>query len=86
MIWQNVRVPEQTLGDIWAQVVRVPHHRASACKPCCETVNLDALGAEVRLRSENAMRKAIREMPDGVYHSHRAARRFRRADTHRLRR
>ena len=68
MIAQNVRVPEMTLGDIWAQV--------AACKmleerlqPLLRDTDLDALGAEIRRRSEAAMRKAIRAVPDGVYHS-----------------
>jgi N-methylhydantoinase B len=68
MISQNVRVPEQGMGDIWAQV--------SACKmmsdrlqTLLDTVNLDDLGEEVRIRSENAMREAIRQIPDGVYRS-----------------
>ncbi len=66
MISQNIRVPEQGMGDIWAQV--------SACRMMSDrlqglldAVDLDDLGAEVRLRSENAMRDAIREIPDGVY-------------------
>ncbi len=68
MIGQNVRVPEQTLGDIWAQV--------AACKmleerlqPLLNDINLDELGAEIRSRSEAAMRKAIKAVPDGVYHA-----------------
>jgi N-methylhydantoinase B len=68
MISQNIRVPEQGMGDIWAQV--------SACRMMSDrlqglldTVNLDDLGAEVRLRSELAMRDAIRQIPDGVYSS-----------------
>lgn len=68
IIRQNVRAPEQGMGDIWAQV--------SACRQMGErlqglldTVDLDALGAEVRLRSEHAMRDAIRQIPDGVYES-----------------
>ena len=68
MIAQNVRVPEMTLGDIWAQV--------AACKmleerlqPLLRDTDLAALGAEVRRRSEAAMRKAIRAVPDGEYHS-----------------
>jgi N-methylhydantoinase B len=68
MIGQNVRVPEQTLGDIWAQV--------AACKmleerlrPLLKDTDLEALGAEIRRRSEAAMRKSIRDVPDGVYHA-----------------
>ncbi len=68
MIGQNVRVPEQTLGDIWAQV--------AACKmleerlqPLLRDIDLNALGIEIRRRSEAAMRKSIRAVPDGVYHA-----------------
>ncbi|HEX2830782.1 MAG TPA: hydantoinase B/oxoprolinase family protein [Burkholderiales bacterium] len=68
MIAQNVRVPEMTIGDLWAQV--------AACKmmeerlqPLLDDVDIKALGAEIRRRSEAAMRKAIRAVPDGVYHS-----------------
>ncbi len=68
MIGQNVRVPEQTLGDIWAQV--------AACKmleerlrPLLRDTDLNALGREIRRRSEGAMKKSIRAVPDGVYHA-----------------
>jgi N-methylhydantoinase B len=68
MIAQNVRVPEMTLGDIWAQV--------AACKmleerlqPLLRDTDLATLGEEIRKRSEQAMRRAIRAVPDGVYHS-----------------
>lgn len=68
IISQNIRVPEQGMGDVWAQV--------SGCRTMGErlqglldAVDLDALGAEVRARSEKAMRDAIRSIPDGVYHS-----------------
>ncbi len=68
MIGQNVRVPDQTLGDIWAQV--------AACKmleeriqPLMRDVDLDALGVEIRKRSEAAMRSSIREVRNGVYYS-----------------
>ncbi|WP_321897579.1 hydantoinase B/oxoprolinase family protein [Paraburkholderia heleia] len=68
MIMQNVRAPEQGMGDIWAQV--------SACRKMGErlqglldTVDLEALGAEVRRRSEQAMRDAISKIPDGIYES-----------------
>ena len=68
MITQNIRVPDQGMGDIWAQV--------SACRMMGERlrglldkVDLEALGAAVRARSEQAMREAIRRLPDGVYTS-----------------
>jgi N-methylhydantoinase B len=68
IITQNVRVPEQGMGDIWAQVsgCRTMGERLQGL---LETVELDALGAEVRRRSEQAMRAAIRDIPDGVYRS-----------------
>jgi N-methylhydantoinase B len=68
MITQNIRVPDEGMGDIWAQV--------SACRMMAERlralidkVDLEALGAAVRARSEKAMRDAIRRLPDGVYSS-----------------
>lgn len=68
LLTQNIRVAEQGLGDIWAQV--------SACRMMSgrlqvllDTVDLETLGAEVRSRSEQAMRDAIRAVPDGVYRS-----------------
>ena len=68
LISQNIRVPEQGMGDIWAQVsgCRTMGERLQGL---LETVNLIDLGAEVRKRSENAMREAIRKIPDGVYKS-----------------
>ncbi len=67
MIGQNVRVPEQTLGDIWAQVAacRMLEERL---RPLLRDIDLGSLGAEIRRRSESAMRKSIRSVPDGVYH------------------
>src|SRR5688572_21505006 len=68
VIMQNIRVPDQGMGDIWAQV--------SACRmmgerlqPLLDKVNLEELGAAVRARSEKAMRDAISKLPDGVYTS-----------------
>jgi N-methylhydantoinase B len=68
IISQNVRVPEQGMGDIYAQVsgCRTMGERLQGL---LETVDLDELGAEVRMRSENAMREAIRAIPDGIYRS-----------------
>ncbi|GAA4322324.1 hydantoinase B/oxoprolinase family protein [Pigmentiphaga soli] len=68
MITQNIRVPEQGMGDIWAQVAAC-RMMAERLQGPLETVDLEALGAAVRERSERAMRDAIRALPDGVYHS-----------------
>lgn len=69
LIRQNVRVSDQGLGDIWAQV--------SACRmvgerlqPLLEIFKLDELGTAIRSRSEAAMRKAISLLPDGIYKGH----------------
>jgi N-methylhydantoinase B len=68
MIGRNVRVPEQTLGDIWAQVAACKMLE-ERLKPLLRDTDLAALGAEIRRRSEAAMRKSISEVPDGVYHA-----------------
>ena len=67
MIAQNVRVPEQTLGDIWAQVAACKMLE-ERLKPLLNEIDIESLGAEIRRRSEAAMKKAIRDVPDGVYH------------------
>lgn len=66
LIHQNVRVPDQGVGDIWAQV--------SGCRmiaerllPLLESIDLDELGTEIRSRSERALRQAISDLPDGLY-------------------
>ncbi|MEM7252206.1 MAG: hydantoinase B/oxoprolinase family protein [Pseudomonadota bacterium] len=69
LIRQNVRVPDETMGDIWAQIA------------CCQTLakDLNALLDETSLdlapladeivdRTERAMREAIEAVPDGIYH------------------
>ena len=70
IIEQNVRVPEQTMGDLWGQI--------AACRMLVDGLNnfldetgidLAALGAELRKRSEAAMRAAIKQVPDGEYHN-----------------
>jgi N-methylhydantoinase B len=68
MIRQNVRVPEQGMGDIWAQVAacRMLEERLSGL---LREVDIDRLGAEIRRRSEAEMRRAIRALPDGTYAS-----------------
>ena len=67
-ISRNIRVPEQGMGDIWAQVAacRMMEERLH---PLLAGLVLDDLGAEIRKRSEAAMRKAIRRLPDGDFTS-----------------
>lgn len=68
MITQNIRVPEQGMGDIWAQVAGC-RTMGERLQGLLDAVDINALGAEVRMRSEMAMRDAIRQIPDGVYRS-----------------
>jgi N-methylhydantoinase B len=68
VIMQNIRVPDQGMGDIWAQVAAC-RMMGERLQPLLDKVNLEDLGAAVRARSEKAMRDAIRKLPDGVYAS-----------------
>jgi len=68
IIAENVRVPEQTMGDVWAEVAacRMLEERLIALLD--ETgIDLGALGSEIRGRSERAMRAAIATVPSGTY-------------------
>jgi N-methylhydantoinase B len=71
IIRKNVRTPDETMGDLWAQVValdlmedRLLHLMAQAQLP-----DLRGLSQEIQLRCEKAMRAAIAILPDGTYHS-----------------
>ncbi|MGE0749726.1 MAG: hydantoinase B/oxoprolinase family protein [Variibacter sp.] len=67
-IRQNVRVPEQTLGDIWGEVSACRMLESRLTDLLDESdIDFDALGHEIRARSEHAMRDAIRALPDGDY-------------------
>jgi N-methylhydantoinase B len=70
LIRANVRVPDETMGDLWAQIA------------CCRTlgerlgtlldeidIDLDQFADEVVGRTDAAMRQAIAEVPDGTYRS-----------------
>ncbi len=69
MIKGNVRTPEQTIGDMYAQV--------AAARVCAlrllefmEEVGIDDLGSisrAIQTRAEQTMRRAIAEIPDGKY-------------------
>jgi N-methylhydantoinase B len=65
----NVRTPDQTVGDIWAQVSanELMERRVRALM---DDYGIDALvepGDELFARCERAMRDAIRAVPDGTY-------------------
>src|SRR3989454_859167 len=69
LIRANVRTPDQTMGDIWAQVSanELMERRVRALMDDYGLDNLEALGDELFSRSERAMREAIRAVPDGTY-------------------
>jgi N-methylhydantoinase B len=71
MIRQNVRTPEQTMGDLWAQVVALDlmEERLHVLMEQAGLDDLADLAAEIHRRCESAMRNAIAALPDGTYHS-----------------
>ena len=71
LLRQNVRTPDQTLGDLWAQVVAldVMEERLLHLMRGHGLRDLTDLAAEIQGRCETAMRAAIAALPDGVYRS-----------------
>ena len=69
MIRANVRTPDQTVGDIWAQVGanELMDKRLLALMDAAGLETLDELADELFARAEHAMRAAIRAVPDGTY-------------------
>jgi N-methylhydantoinase B len=65
----NVRTPDQTLGDIWAQVGanELMERRVLALLADYGLDSLEPLADEIFARAERAMRQAIRGVPDGTY-------------------
>ena len=71
LIRKNVRTPDLTMGDLWAQVValEVMEARLAALMDDYGLEELGPLSREIQDRCERAMRNAISELPDGVYTS-----------------
>ena len=69
LVRANVRTPDQTMGDIWAQVSanELMERRVRALMDDYGLATLDELGDELFARSERAMRAAIRTVPAGTY-------------------
>ncbi len=69
IIRTNVRVPEQTMGDIMANVAcsEVGAREVNAFMDEYGLDSLTALSAAIRGQSEDRMRARLREMTDGVY-------------------
>jgi N-methylhydantoinase B len=64
-----VRTPGETVGDLYAQMA-ANDVGARSLKRCLDDLgleDLEAVGAEIRHRSEAAMRAAIAKLPDGCY-------------------
>ncbi len=71
IIRKNVRTPDQTMGDLWAQVVALDlmEDRLRVLMEGYGLPDLTDLAREIQGRCEQAMRAAIRELPDGTYRS-----------------
>jgi len=69
LIRANVRTPDQTVGDIWAQVGanELMERRLLRFLDDYRLDSLRGLGDELFARAEHAMRAAIRAVPDGTY-------------------
>jgi len=69
LLRKNVRAPDQVVGDLWAQVtaLELMDQRVGTLMREYRLETLGDLAAEIRERSERAMRAAIRALPDGVY-------------------
>jgi N-methylhydantoinase B len=64
-----VRTPDQTEGDVWAQITGLDLIERRVLDLIAEYALADIadFGAEIMGRCEKAMRRAIRELPDGTY-------------------
>lgn len=69
IIRANVRVPDQVIGDIYAQEVgnRVGARKLIEMLEEYQLPDIEAVSAQILDRSERALREAIRLLPDGVY-------------------
>lgn len=71
LIRKNVRTPDQTMGDLYAQIVALDlmEDRLLVLMENYGLPDLTDLASEIQGRCEAAMRTAIRELPDGTYRS-----------------
>src|SRR5204863_5204402 len=69
IIRKNVRTPDQTMGDLYAQIVAldVMEDRLRVLMDGYGLADLTDLAREIQGRCEAAMRAAIRRLPDGTY-------------------
>ena len=66
---KNVRAPDEVVGDLWAQItaLELMEERVATLMREYGLTSLGDLAGEIQTRSEQAMRAAIRDLPDGVY-------------------
>ncbi|MGC7099447.1 hydantoinase B/oxoprolinase family protein [Amycolatopsis lurida] len=71
IIRANVRTPEETIGDLYAQVAGNDVGAASLVRLAEEfgLDSIDEIAAEIMNRSERALRDAIAALPDGTFRS-----------------
>ena len=71
LIRKNVRTPDQTMGDLYAQIVALDlmEDRLLVLMENYGLPDLTDLAREIQGRCEAAMRAAILELPDGTYRS-----------------
>ncbi|HUA53396.1 MAG TPA: hydantoinase B/oxoprolinase family protein [Candidatus Sulfotelmatobacter sp.] len=69
LLRKNVRVPDQVMGDLYAQftALGLMEERVMALLAEHRLDSLAPLAVEIHARSEAAMRAAIRAVPNGVY-------------------
>jgi N-methylhydantoinase B len=69
LVRANVRTPDETMGDIYAQVAGNQVGARSLVRLMDEfdLGGVDQVAAEVMTRSEEALRSALAELPDGEY-------------------
>ncbi|HWL96445.1 MAG TPA: hydantoinase B/oxoprolinase family protein [Nocardioidaceae bacterium] len=69
IIRANVRTPDETMGDIYAQVAgnQVGARSLLRLMDEYELSGMDDVAAEIMQRSESALRAALRSLPDGHY-------------------
>ena len=69
IIRANVRVPDQVIGDIYAQEVgnRVGARKLLEMLEEYDLPDIEAVSAMILARTEKAVRAAIRALPDGLY-------------------
>lgn len=68
IIRSNVRTPDETIGDLHAQIAanRVAERGLMRLMDELDLEDLDGVAAEIMTRSETALRNALKAVPDGI--------------------